>query len=274
MYEQPAQRFTRILYSRDPIVLWVRNLRLDLSQFIAPSTWHTTVVAASVTLVFAGLARLLRGVSWSGALAGATASFLLYRSAGWGAFVALVSLFAITLCTTKVGYGRKQRLGTAERRKGRRASQILANLGVATIAAVIFKISRNPLFLLATASAMAEAAADTTSSEIGQASRERVRLITNFEEVTAGTDGGVTIAGTLAGVAAAVLISSVFALVQLIPAKAVALATLAGVFGMLLDSVLGASLERRHLINNDAVNFFGTLSAALIATLLGTLIAA
>jgi uncharacterized membrane protein len=69
-----------------------------------------------------------------------------------------------------------------------------------------------------------------------------------------------------------VLISSVFALVRLITAKAVALATLAGVSGMLLDSVLGASLERRHLMNNDTVNFFGTLSAALVATVLGTLV--
>lgn len=245
---------------------------MNSGQYIAPSSLHGSIVAASVTLVFAGLARLLRGVSWSGALTGAAVSFLLYSTAGLGAFVALVSLFAITLCATKVGYARKQRLGTAERGEGRRASQILANLGVATIAAVIFKVSRNPLFLLATASAMAEAAADTTSSEIGQASSEPVRLITNLEEVSAGTDGGVTITGILAGVAAAVLISSVFALVRLIPAKAVALATLAGVSGMLLDSVLGASLQRRHLMNNDTVNFFGTLSAALVATVLGTLV--
>jgi uncharacterized protein (TIGR00297 family) len=242
------------------------------SHYIAQSSLQSSIVAASVTLVFAGLARLLRGVSWSGALAGAGVSFLLYSTAGLGAFIGLVSLFAMTLSATKVGYARKQRLGTAERGEGRRASQILANLGVATAAAVISKISQNPLFLLATVAAMAEAAADTTSSEIGQAGCEPVRLITNFEEVPAGTDGGVTIAGILAGVAAAVLMSSVFALVGLIPAKAVAVATLAGVLGMLIDSVLGASLERRKMMNNDAVNLFGTLSAALIATLLRALI--
>ena len=34
---------------------------------------------------------------------------------------------------------------------------------------------------------------------------------------------------------------------------------------MFLDSFLGAWLERRRLINNDLVNFLGTLIAALAA---------
>jgi uncharacterized membrane protein len=38
--------------------------------------------------------------------------------------------------------------------------------------------------------------------------------------------------------------------------------------GMLTDSYLGALLERRNLLNNDAVNFLGTLAAACAATLL------
>jgi uncharacterized membrane protein len=41
----------------------------------------------------------------------------------------------------------------------------------------------------------------------------------------------------------------------------------AGFIGMLLDSLLGALLERRGALNNDAVNFLGTFSAALIAFL-------
>jgi uncharacterized membrane protein len=38
-----------------------------------------------------------------------------------------------------------------------------------------------------------------------------------------------------------------------------------GVFGLLFDSLLGAILERRGWLNNDAVNFLSTLSAALFA---------
>jgi uncharacterized protein (TIGR00297 family) len=113
--------------------------------------------------------------------------------------------------------------------------------------------------------AFAEAAADTVSSEIGQAVTEPARLITNWELVSAGTDGGVTLTGTVAGAFAAAIIGSVSALTSVIPWKWVPVASLAGVTGMLLDSVLGATLERKAVLNNDQVNFLGTLSAALVA---------
>jgi uncharacterized membrane protein len=38
-----------------------------------------------------------------------------------------------------------------------------------------------------------------------------------------------------------------------------------GIFGLLFDSVLGATLERRGWLNNDAVNFLSSASAAAFA---------
>jgi uncharacterized membrane protein len=38
-----------------------------------------------------------------------------------------------------------------------------------------------------------------------------------------------------------------------------------GVFGLFFDSLLGATLERRGWLNNDAVNFLSTASAAAFA---------
>jgi uncharacterized membrane protein len=62
-------------------------------------------------------------------------------------------------------------------------------------------------------------------------------------------------------------------LVRLIPTSAVWLVSLSGWLGMLLDSLLGALLERRQLLNNDAVNLLGTFSAAVIALLLARVLA-
>ena len=42
---------------------------------------------------------------------------------------------------------------------------------------------------------------------------------------------------------------------------------IAGTAGNLSDSVFGATLERRNLLNNDWVNFFSTLFAAGVAIL-------
>lgn len=222
-------------------------------------------IAVVVTLIFAGLGRWLRGVSWSGAVAGAVVCFLLYLSAGGRAVGALVSVFVLTWMATRFGRSRKQRLGTAEKGDGRRASQVLANLGVATVAAVLFAIYGNAGFLLAMAAALSEAAADTVSSEIGQAVGTNPRLITTWKAVAPGTDGGVTVAGTLAGVVAAAVVGVGCVLTGLIAWKWFGIVVGAATVGMIVDSFLGAWLERRGLLNNDLVNFLGTLIAAGIA---------
>ena len=226
------------------------------------SPWQRVVVAALVTVAFTALARWVRGVSRTGAVAGAVVCFLLYLGAGPGAFLALVSVFALTWITTHLGYQQKQKLGTAEKEEGRTASQVLANLGVAAVCAGVYAVGARPALLLAIAAALSEAAADTVSSELGQATSQKAWLITTWEEVAAGTDGGVSVAGTLAGVAAAAVVSAVCALSGLVLWSRFGITLTAAIVGMFADSFLGAWLERRQVLNNDAVNFLGTLVAA------------
>jgi len=224
--------------------------------------------AALVTLAFTVLARWLRGVSFSGSIAGAVVCFVLYAAAGPGAFAALVSVFVLTWIATRFGYRRKQKLGTAESREGRTAMQVLANLATAGVFAGAAALSGKAVLLLATAAALSEAAADTVSSELGQAHSETARLITTWEIVPAGTDGGVSTTGTLAGVVAAAIVSGVCLLGGLVPLKWAGLSMIAGVIGMAADSYLGALFERHNLLNNDGVNFLSTLVAAGVALLL------
>jgi uncharacterized membrane protein len=72
----------------------------------------------------------------------------------------------------------------------------------------------------------------------------------------------------VAGIAAAAVVSLVCVVTGLVPLRWLGIAILAAVAGMIADSFLGALLERRKLLNNDAVNFLGTLVAAGIASLL------
>lgn len=224
------------------------------------------VVAGVLTVAFTLLARVVRGVTNSGAVAGAFSCFVLYLGGGPGAFAALITVFGLAWITTRVGYARKQKLGTAERREGRKASQVLANLGVATACAAASIVSHNrTIFLLAMAAALSEAAADTVSSEVGQAFGEKARLITTWRSVPAGTDGGVSLIGTAAGLVAAGIVSAVCLLGGLLAPQGLAISIGAAVLGMIADSFLGAGLERRGLVNNDLVNFLGTLTAAAFA---------
>ncbi len=237
-------------------------MNADLTSFGA--RW---AVGGLLTLLFTALARWVRGVTRPGALAGALTCFVLYIGGGPPAFAALITVFALTWISTRLGYPRKQKLGIAERREGRSASQVLANLGVATGCAATYALGHsNIVLLLAMSAALSEAAADTVSSELGQAVDEKARLITNWQSVPAGTNGAVSLTGTLAGIAAAVIVSSVCLLGGLLPRRWLAISVGSAILGMVVDSFLGAWLERRGLLNNDSVNFLSTLVSAVASS--------
>ncbi len=227
------------------------------------------VVALAVTVGFALLARVLRGVDRSGMFAGGAACFLLFGGAGPSAFAVLATLFLLTWIATRFGYRRKQALGVAERGDGRNAWQVLANLAVAALGSVAFGVTGNRIWLFATAAALAEAATDTVASEIGQTRGQTAVLITTWKPVPAGTDGGITVSGTIAGTAAGVVIAAIAAWGGIIPRGQLWIPAAAGFAGMLVDSVLGATLQRRGRMNNESVNFFGTLAAAALAYAFG-----
>jgi len=221
--------------------------------------------AFAVTLLLAVVGYCLRGVSRSGAVAGFVLAYALYAGAGLGAFADLVALFLLTFFATQLGRRRKIALGTAERSGGRTASQVVANVGVASLFAIGYKHFGHPALLAACAAALAEAAADTVSSECGQALSASARLFTTGARVPSGTDGGISIAGTVCGALASLGMALVAFWAGLIGYAGVLPVAGAALAGMFEDSLLGAIFERRGWLNNDAVNLLGTLSAALLA---------
>ena len=91
--------------------------------------------------------------------------------------------------------------------------------------------------------------ADTWGSEIGVTSKAKPRLITTWRVVPPGTNGGVTLLGTLAGAAAGLTVG-VFGAVTYgdggsvsFQWSVVALGVAAGVVGSAVDSVIGATLQ-------------------------------
>lgn len=224
--------------------------------------------ALAVTVSFALIAWGLRSVTISGALAGAIVTFIVFVCMGMPGFLAILTVFALTYISTHLGYPQKQRLGITQE-GGRTGSQVLANLAVAAIAcapSLWFPQSREILFVGACA-ALAEAAADTVSSEVGQAFRTQAYLITDLRPVPTGQNGGISFPGTLAGVGAAALVAFACLWMDLTALRWVGLVLLAGTLGMLFDSLLGATLERPGRLGNDSVNFSSTAFAAFVAIL-------
>lgn len=217
---------------------------------------------------FAALVWWLRAATPGGVVMGWMVCFILVQSpevwtrfsplpVGRGALPALIALFVLTFAATRFRRGKKEARGLGEARRGRSASQIAANLGVAALFASAGRYE-------GCVAALAEAAADTVSSEIGQAVGGRTLLLTTLRPVPDGTDGGVSVAGTAAGViAAGVIVAIGAARHALWPNKTMVMAS--GCAGLFFDSLLGATVERKGWLGNDLVNFASTLFAAVAA---------
>jgi uncharacterized protein (TIGR00297 family) len=175
----------------------------------------------------------------------------------------LVVVFCVTFAATRLGSRRKEQLQVAEPRSGRSASQVMANLGIAGLTVAVAPVGWRLLAL----AALAEVAADTSSSETGQGFPGKTVLITTWKPVPVGLDGGISLNGTGAAVMAAVIVGLTARFTGLASSRQTAIIVGAGIFGMLVDSVLGAVLERRGYLNNDLVNLMGTIAAAGMAWL-------
>jgi uncharacterized protein (TIGR00297 family) len=234
---------------------------------------------AAISVVLAALVLITRAATPGAALTGGifTAALWLQTPGLHTALWPLLALLVLTFGATRFGRHRKEAMGIAEPRRGRTASQVAANLGVAALAGIPLSAAHvlSPIAfggraaMVAMMGAMAEATADTVSSELGQILGGQPRMITNLRRVPAGTDGAISLAGTLCGaIAAAILVAvAVLALPQFSRTDAL-VALAAGIAGTLIDSLLGAIPERKGWLNNDAVNTISTLAAAVMGALL------
>jgi uncharacterized protein (TIGR00297 family) len=235
-----------------------------------PYLGRRIILAIAVNLAFALLACALKAASRSGALCGFFLGTAIYIGYGYKSFLLLFAFVLLGSVATRLGFSKKAARGVAERRGGARSwREALANLLAAAFFAVLaITTHHEAAFLIALVAALAEAAGDTVSSEIGQWASDRAYLITTFEAVPAGEDGGISLGGTAAGFAASAMIMGLglgLGLCGPYRFAGPAIALGAACAGNLFDSFLGATIQRRGLVTNGIVNFAGTSVAGALA---------
>jgi uncharacterized protein (TIGR00297 family) len=237
-------------------------------------TLRQVAVGLAVNAGLAVLGYLTRSISVSGAVVGLGLGTLVWSCLDWQGYLLLLAFFVIGTGATRLGYRRKESLGLAEARRGRRgARNAIANMGVAAACALLAVLTPLPeLFLLAFAGAFGAATADTLESEIGQLWGGEPRLVTTWRPVPAGTDGGVSAVGTLAGAVGALVLAGLGWAVGFYAARGFVAVAAGGFLATVIESLIGATLERAGLLNNEAVNTLNTLAGALLAVAVWTLI--
>ena len=244
---------------------------------LAPMEWLPSLPWPwlAVNTVLAILGYVLRTVDLSGFLVGWLLGSVIVIGGGPALYVALLAFFVIGTICTKLGYKRKSAAGLAQEKGGRRgAGHAIANVGVAALCALACwrGLGLVPLFM--GIAALATAAADTTGSEIGKLLGKRAFHPLTLRRVERGTDGAISLEGTLAGIAAAFLVAfagTVMAANRLRPgftgsvviakSHVLAVLTAAGFLGSYAESILG-SLKLD--IPNDVMNFINTVVGALL----------
>jgi uncharacterized protein (TIGR00297 family) len=210
-----------------------------------------------------------RSVSLSGAIGGVIVGVIIFVGGGPASWALLLVTFICASAASRVGLERKTRLGIAEERGGRRgARNAFANCGVAAIAAIAAVVTPYRFkALVALVAALTAGGSDTVASEIGKAWGRSTFLVTTMRRVKPGTPGAMSVEGTAAGLLAAFGLAAFAAWLGPLTGDLIVPVVAAATVGALVESVLGATLEERGILNNDALNFINTAAAAFVVTM-------
>jgi uncharacterized protein (TIGR00297 family) len=196
---------------------------------------ETALPALCIVLVGAVIARVAKALDTSGAVASCAVGGAVAVGLGLAGLAPLVMFFVAGSAATRVGWQRKKAEGTAERGGGARgAGRVLAKGGVAAISALWPAACAGP----AMAGALAAALGDTLGTEFGTLARGKPRLLPTFRAVDAGTPGAVSLEGTAAAVAGALLVAAAGAATGLFGWGGVPLIAAAGLVGALGESLI------------------------------------
>lgn len=258
----------------------------DLKSWqIAIAPWGTPLESIAINTILLGVAviapkKLLTPI---GLLHAWFLGVLIWTTLGWQGYVVVMFYFLVGSTVTRIGMKEKEAAGIAENRSGTRGPEnvwgsaftaALCALGIGMIDWGIISTapSLRSLLLLAYVASFTTKLADTCASEVGKAYGKQTFLITTLQPVMRGTEGAVSLEGTLAGIVASTIISLLAWGIGVINLLGVVWCILAAFVATNLESVIGATLQSKYeWLTNEVVNIFNTLIGAIVAILLSGL---
>ena len=235
--------------------------------------WLWALAVNVLLIIFCQRLPLLTSAGWVHA---GIVGTILWGSLGWRGWLAIVLYLIFGSIVTRLGLREKTHAGIAEARGGRRAAtNVWGSAATGVILAMMIAVDVQPaaLLRLGFAASFAAKLADTCGSEIGKRWGRTTVLVTTFRPVPAGTEGAISLEGTLASISGSILMSLV--MLVLVPFGGLSsclTVIISGLIATFLESLIGATLQERvSWLNNELVNSLQTTTAALLAMTLDLL---
>lgn len=238
--------------------------------------WEIALTINTMLLLFAFISpkKLLTPI---GNINGAILGILVWGTLGWRGYLIVMLFFLLGSVLTFVGIEQKEKEGIAEERSGMRgAGNVWSSALAASLCAIATLFCPEPikgLFVLGYVASFCTKLSDTTASEVGKAYGKTTYLITNLQSVPRGTEGAVSLEGTIAGTFASVVLAAIAWVIGLISPIGIIWCVIAAFIATTIESLIGATLESRFTwLTNDLVNLINTVIGAIAAIFLAWII--
>ena len=236
------------------------------------NSWTIALTLNTILLAIAFISpkKLLTPI---GNINGAILGVIVWGTLGWRGYLIVIFYFLVGSGLTFVRMEQKETEGIAEERSGMRgAGNVWSSALTATLCAIatlFVPASIKQLFILGYVASFCTKLSDTTASEVGKAYGKTTYLITTLKPVPRGTEGAVSLEGTIAGAFASVVLAVIAWVVGLISSIGIIWCVVAAFIATTIESLIGATLESRlPWLTNDLVNFINTVIGAIAAMLL------
>ena len=194
---------------------------------------------------------------------------ILWGCLSWQGWMSVVIYLLFGSLVTKIGYKFKENQGIAEKRGGRRGPEnVWGSAASGLFLAMMAKINAANilLFKVGFAASFAAKLADTFGSEIGKRFGKDTYLITSFKKVERGTEGGISLEGTLASILGSIFMTFIMLCLSIISTKSqFIIVAVSGFLATLSESIIGAKFQNKYKLSNELVNAIQTSIASVFA---------
>ncbi len=207
---------------------------------------QTVLLAAILFTILSAFAVYKKWLTLSGATAACWVALLLFITGGYKAFIAPGIFLISGSLLSKLNKPQKEK-------EGRNAKQVFANGITGIIFILLYGILKEEIYLITAIVSFCISMADSTSSEIGFYLKGTTFDILSFKKLQPGVSGGISAAGTLAGLAGAMLLAFATGYFYSFTLTVIVCILVAGFTGMLADSILGSWLQIKYKTLNGTL---------------------